>query len=191
MSHSVHRRGTKDTLDKDFVLISLVTSRLKTFWTSVREKMRTLVDICMRYSPENFNRGKYYFQGCYSDSFRVKELIRDLKGSNLGLSVVLTGDREQIIAMAREMGLRLNSVHLSLGVFGDKSLLPEEKILEMTTMCGHHCISPALVKGAVESINMKRVDMEEAVHQISRHCVCNIFSRSRAKEIFSEMIMNK
>jgi len=188
MSHSLHRQGKKESLKKDFVLISLIPKAIKKFWPDASKRMKKLGAICVDHNPDNYEHHKHIFQGCYSDANEIKELLKDLKEADLGLPVVLTGPRDDIVNMGREIGLEFNSVHLSLGVFGNKQRLPDKRILEMTTMCGHHCISPFLIEKFATEIQSGRRTMDATVNQLSDLCLCRIFNPHRAKEIFEELI---
>lgn len=188
MSHSLHRQGTEESLKKDFILISITTKDPKKGWPDSAERMKKLGDICIQRKPNNYRQETYIFEGSYSNAHEIKALLEDLKQADLGLSVVLTGPREEVIAMARDVGLKLDSVHLSLGVFGNKQLLPDKKILEMTTMCGHHCISPFLVEELLKKLKLKTVTKDEAITQLSDLCTCHIFNPQRAKEILDALM---
>ena len=188
MSHSLHRQGTEDSLRKDFILISIATKEPKKGWPDSAERMKQLGKICIHHKPNNHGHESYIFEGSYSDAQEIKELLKDLKKADLGLSVVLTGPRDEIIAMAHDVDLKLNSIHLSLGVFGNKKLLPDKKILEITTMCGHHCISPFLAEELVKELKSKSITIDEAINQLSSLCTCRIFNPQRAQEIIEALM---
>ncbi|GAG75398.1 unnamed protein product, partial [marine sediment metagenome] len=80
-----------------------------------------------------------------------------------------------------------HTIHLSLGTFGRKELLPSEEILEITTMCGHHCISPQSVKYYVELIKSGKISVENAAKKLSKPCVCGIFNPTRAITLLNKL----
>ena len=91
--------------------------------------------------------------------------------------------------MLREVDLTMHTVHLSLGTFGKKELLPsDEKVLEITTMCGHHCTSPQSVEHYADQIKSGKLTLEKAVEKLAKPCVCGIFNKSRATKLLEELI---
>jgi len=93
--------------------------------------------------------------------------------------------------VAEELGLKIHTVNLSLGVFGYKKLLPPEEILEITSMCGHHCVSPNLVRNLISEVRNGRLTPEEAAEQLSKPCVCGVFNKSRAATLIRNIVSQK
>ena len=111
-----------------------------------------------------------------------------LKKQDLGISIVVSGLYEEIQKMASKMDIRLHTIHHSLGVFGKKELLPSDQILELTTMCGHHCISPQSVEYYLQLIREGKISVEKAAEKLKKPCVCGIFNTSRAVNILNRFI---
>jgi len=115
----------------------------------------------------------------------------ELKEKDFGISIVISGLILEIEPILSEIGLEPHTVHLSLGTFGKKELLPSEKTLEITTMCGHHCISPTSVSTLARQIALKKISIDKAIKKLSKPCVCGIFNESRAYEILKSMSKQK
>ncbi|MFW9948449.1 MAG: hypothetical protein ACFFDX_16605, partial [Candidatus Odinarchaeota archaeon] len=120
----------------------------------------------------------------YNNINAVKQVIQRLKREDFGISIVISGIISEIRNIIKEMGLNMHTVHLSLGIFGKKELLPhEQKILEITTMCGHHCISTQSVEYYINLIREGKISIIKAAQNLAKPCVCGIFNTSRAIEI--------
>lgn len=72
-------------------------------------------------------------------------------------------------------------------MFGKKNLLPDDKILEITSMCGHHCVSPQSVKHYIDLINKDKISIEKAAQKLAKPCICGIFNTKRATEILKDL----
>ncbi|MGI6605388.1 MAG: hypothetical protein ACOX2S_10285 [bacterium] len=68
--------------------------------------------------------------------------LQGLKKKDLGFSVVISGCWEEVLPACQDAGVTPHTINYSLGVWGRKDRLPNDDILAVTTMCGHHMISP-------------------------------------------------
>jgi hypothetical protein len=122
------------------------------------------------------------FNGVFDDPDVVKEVLRDIRRSQIGLSVVVSGLYEETEKIAQELGICPHTVNFSLGVWGKKELLPPEPILEVTTMCGHGLISRYLVEDAIDKV-AKGAEPGKVAKDIGKICHCAIFNIARARQI--------
>jgi len=83
--------------------------------------------------------------------------LKDIKDEDMGISIIVTGLVDSVNCCSKEAGLKRHSINYSLGIWGDKSKLPDEKYLGITTMCGHAMISFNLVKKLIEDIKKENV----------------------------------
>lgn len=109
--------------------------------------MLKIAEIMKTHDPVNILTKKAWrissvISAIFDEKEKVKNVLKEIKKADLGISTVVEGLIDEIKSFADEIDLNLDSAHLSLGNFGNKDLLPSEKILEITSMCGHHCISP-------------------------------------------------
>ena len=202
MSHSLHRRGTDESLKKDFVMYAR-TSR----WIN-REgggpKLNKIFDIALSEKPVNFGAsvyGKNVFSGleiqifkeilnrtvgficCFSDREAMKRTIKKIKEAEIGISIVVSGMIDEVFAMAREVGLKPHTAFLSLGIHGKKELLPDEKVLEVTTMCGHGLVATKLTKSIMEKVKAGKITPKEGARLLAQPCPCGIVNTDRCTEL--------
>ena len=109
------------------------------------------------------------------------------KKEDSGISIVISGLISEIQRAIEEVGLSMHTVHFSLGTFGKKELLPTEKVLEITTSCGHHCISAQSVEHYVDLIKKGKISIERAAEKLAKPCVCGISNTKRYVEILKEL----
>ena len=220
MTHSNHRRGSRESLMGDWVVLS----------TDARphdpEKLRRYVEILMGHNPVGLSTRKFegerrtrlrYVQGwdsskdsgiftstsleemkaeedlrwgsaVYTDYEDVKAVLKELKEADLGISVVFTGLFDKVHEACGHAGTGPHTVNMSAGSFGRLDLLPEPKILEITTMCGHHMISPYLVKHLANQIKRGRMTAAEAAVEMAKQCTCNLFNVERAEKLLTEYV---
>jgi len=122
-----------------------------------------------------------------ADRRELRALIAYLQRARLGLSVVVSGLTEEVEAVAAELGLRPHSVELSLGVLGGDGRLPPAELLDLTTMCGHHMISPELVSQQLREIERGRRTSRQAAELMAGQCVCDAFNVERAEQLLAAL----
>jgi heterodisulfide reductase subunit B len=82
--------------------------------------------------------------------------------------------------------LKPHTVFLSLGIHGKKALLPEEQVLEMTTMCGHGMVSSLLSKAVIKKVESAEMTPEEGATLLAQPCPCGIFNTDRCQELLKK-----
>jgi predicted transcriptional regulator len=185
--------GDEDSLKKDFVVLSMYAHGINDQQPDSRQKLLRVAEILKSQNPVNMINEMLWgltpvIQAVYNDKNSFKEALKLLKSEDLGISITVSGLISEIKQIAEETGLKIHTVNLSLGVFGDKKLLPPQKILEVTTMCGHHCVSPNLVESLIQQVKKNKMTPEEAAEELSRPCICGVFNKSRAAELIKNMI---
>ena len=195
MTHSLHRKGIVKDLKKDYVIIAMLAAGVndKSVFADAKQRQLRIGEIMKNNNPTNLLneagwRLSSVVQGCFSDINDVKNALKTIKEEDLGISIVVSGLISEIRELCQETGLKMHTVNLSLGEFGKKSILPPEKTLEITTMCGHHCISSQSVEHYVEQIKKGKISLEKAAEKLTAPCVCGIFNSNRAKQVLNELI---
>jgi len=206
MTHTLHRRGTEESLKNDYVL--LVTAASGINHEGSREKLLKVLDVVWDVGPANIGSQHLgtVLQGysleeiknslsevprvrcCFSSKEKMYEIIKRLKELDLGLSVTVEGPTKDIVEMSRSLGIEPHSVNLSLDIWGKKEELPSEEILELVTMCGHGLISQHLVKKIIEDVKKGKTTPREAAVKIGRPCVCGIYNPERAEELLQKYV---
>ncbi|MBW2181929.1 MAG: hypothetical protein JRG81_16405 [Deltaproteobacteria bacterium] len=202
MTHSLHRQGCVDSLREDFVV--LVLGGHKNIVKKSEEHL-------MREHPRMFKllRDIYHKSGVSwilkntgirkfkKTNFKVSTLLnsreelyrylKTLKEADTGKSVVVSSLFDDISDCCKKLDLIPHTVQFSLGYFGKTELLPDKKVMEITSMCGHHLISSRLVERMVKKMEKDKTVPEEAAEIMGKQCVCGIFNRPRATALLKEM----
>ncbi len=202
MSHSLHRLGTPDNLSRDFCIYSRAARGINR--DDCGDKLRRILAIYLSEKPVNFgssHAGKSYLAGLdpqqyagtldhsygvianFADREAVKGVLRKQKEAALGISVVVSGLIDEVTQIAREVGLKPHTATLSLGIHGRRALLPEDEILEITTMCGHSLVASRLVRSVRAQVRSGKLSPGEGARILARPCPCGIFNTERCAEL--------
>jgi hypothetical protein len=205
MTHTLHRRGTAENLSNDFVvqMLRAMGFNQEGYFSKCQEFLR----IALRHNPLNIAsemKGNIYefpadeiISEANGDSFAVfdnpgdlTEFLREVKEADLGLSVVVSGIFEKVDECFEKAGLKHHTANFSLGILGKQDLLPDNDILEITTMCGHGMIPVNLVNVLVTEIREGRRAPDVAAKILAPNCSCGIYNPVRAAELM-EAVANK
>lgn len=193
MTHSLHRKGIEKDLKKDYVVLAMLAAGFNDKYDDSRQKLIKIGEILKKHNPVNIMpeigwRTSPTVTATFNNIKTVKKIIRILKKEDLGLSIVISGLISEIEKVVKEVDLGVHTIHFSLGTFGRREILPEEKILEITTMCGHHCISALSVEYYIDLIKKDKISVDKAAKQLARPCVCGIFNTTRAIQILNTLV---
>ena len=200
MTHSLHRRGTRESLSEDYVMLCLPAVGVND--EGHAPKLKKFLEIAVRYDPVNI--GAIKLGNMYSHSKeeviaasqavvhavfvkqeQVASVLKDLKEADLGMSVVVSGIFENVDKCIEKAGLKHHTANFSLGIWGNTKRLPSDDILEVATMCGHAMISANLIKSAVDEIKAGRKTPDEAARMLAPQCACGIFNPARAAKLMA------
>jgi hypothetical protein len=204
MSHTLHRRGSEEDLKYDFPVLAMGAQGINR--DGIAPKLGKIVDIMSKHHPVFYScppKGNSLtvshdemVNGAKDNSvahavFKSEEdlvaLLKDLKDADLGVSVTVSGLFDHVHECCRKVGLEPHTVNTSLGIYGRTEMLPQEKILEISTMCGHGMVSFALIKTCVEEIKSGAKTPHEAAMQLAPNCICGIFNIDRAERILMRL----
>ena len=197
MTHSLHRKGIEKDLKKDYVVLAMLAADINDKYDDSRQKLIKIGEILKKHNPVNIMpeigwRTSPTVTATFNNIKTVKKIIRILKKEDLGLSIVISGLISEIEKVVKEVDLGVHTIHFSLestsGAFGRRELLPKEKILEITTMCGHHTVSPQSISHYIELIQQGKLTVEKAAKMLTKPCVCGIFNTSRAIQILNTLV---
>ncbi len=201
MTHTLHRRGTAESLSQDYVIMMLKAIGIND--TDYIPKLQEFLRICLRHNPVNIGcetKGSMYeyppeeiiadtrgdTHAVFDNPQALAGALRDLKAADLGLSVVVSGIFETVDQCLEEAGLTHHTANFSLGIWGKTEKLPADEILEITTMCGHAMIATNLVKAMIEEVRLGRKTPKEAARVLTPNCTCGIFNPARAAKLMAE-----
>ncbi len=204
MTHSLHREGPEEDLEKDYVI--LITPAIGVNDKGSGEKLKRSLRILREEGVTNIGDVEHgsilgeltwdtlesymgdgkRIRACISDRETLKRILRRHREEDVGLSVTVSGLIDSIYELSQEVGVKPHTINMALGVWGKTSLLPSDEVLQVTTMCGHHMISRYLVEDAFSKIKKGSLSPEKAANSIARLCVCGIFNQERCREIFEK-----
>jgi len=192
MTHSLHRIGRESELKEDFVILAMVAKGYNDTNPEARKNLIKIGEILEQHNPTNIIikpawKVSTVIQGAFENKEDVKDVLKILKTEDLGVSIVVSGLISEITPVLKDIDLKPHTIHLSLGIFGKKEKLPSKEILEVTTMCGHHCISPQSVENYVNLIKKGKISVEKAAEKLAKPCVCGIFNPKRATKILKKL----
>ena len=204
MTHSLHRQGDRCSLERDFVVLACTAKGYNddVFCPLAQEFAR----ICLRHEPVNvgdMKTGSTLYMDAeeiisrvssrtivdvtFDSREKVVAAIKDLAAADLGISVVISGLHDVVDGILREAGVPpVHTREYSLGVHGHLKLLPEEEILEFTTMCGHAMVAKDLVKEALVRVKLGRSSLRQAALLMGKCCSCGNFNVTRAIHLLSK-----
>jgi len=206
MTHSLHRRGERESLENDFVVLGCPATGVNKEGSA--PKTRKFLSICYENGPVNLGdmkTGNVYnttmddilnhvtdgtiVQCTFDNRERVVALLKQLKDDKPGISVIVSGLTDVVQQCMDEAGLgRVHSLEYSMGTWGKTEKLPDYEVLELTTMCGHAMISANLVDKVVRDIKRGRKTVEEAVLEMTKCCTCGNFNLTRAAQLLRKLL---
>jgi hypothetical protein len=205
MTHSLHRLGNKEDLEKDFVVFTMSAKTVNVKGSA--EKMQKFFQILEKYNPVNygdmktgnrFNKEKDDIYNAindrsivhfvYTDREIVGKILEELAEADLGTSVIVSGVIQEAEQLCRQARLRMHTVEFSGGIHGRTDLLPEKPVLEITTMCGHGMVAGNLVRDMVNKVKRGKKSLEEAAIELSKPCQCGIFNPKRAEHLLKKFL---
>ena len=205
MTHTLHRQGDIQNLQKDYVVIFYPTRGVNVEGSA--EKFRQIWEVVSKYGNSLANYGNMdngtshkisleemksrknhrVVHAVFKDRETLKVFLREIKERDFGLSVIVSGLYEEVEKICREIGLSPHTVNQSLGVHGKTEKLPEKHVLEIISMCGHMMISKNLVSKMVQDIQKGKSTIREGAVEISKRCECGIFNPDKAEELLKKM----
>jgi hypothetical protein len=206
MSHALHRHGTTEQLRNDYTFYARASRfvnregcgpKLRRILEIARGEKK-LVNFGSSHAGKSYEAGldpdeyaatldkAYGVAGCFSDREAVRSGLMKLKEADTGISIVVSGLIDEIVAIAGEVGLKPHTAFLSLGVHGKRALLPEDEVLQVTTMCGHGMVASRLTKVVMARVKAGKMTPEKGAHLLAQPCPCGIFNTDRCRAILEE-----
>ncbi len=202
MTHTLHRRGTIESLVDDYVFITrtiagfnregcgpklqAIRNILCDVGISNTGRMDTGENMARELTPAMIradDRAAPIIAAAVHGRANIREIIRRVKAGDFGLSITVSGLIDEVVAMSRELGIQPHTVNLSLGIHGKTELLPGEECLELTTMCGHGLIATNLAKQMRDETRTGHAHPADAARRLAQPCICGIFNMVRAEKL--------
>jgi len=206
MTHSLHRRGTPDNLQNDYVVFAMSAKGVNDKGSA--KAMKDFMEIARRHQPVNMGdmkTGNWFLNdlgmlegkvqvtsivhAVYTDLETVAEVLKELRQADLGVSIVVSGLFQPVQQACEKARLEHapHTVEYSLGIWGKTSLLPDPAVLEISTMCGHGQIASQLIEEMAGQVRRGALTAEQAARKLAEPCVCGIFNPQRAAELLRLM----
>ena len=205
MTHTLHRRGTRESLDCDYIVFTMSAKGFNEAGSG--KKMQEFLDILLKHQPVNYgdmvtgnghvkSREEIYnnigdtsiIHAVFTDPRVVSDVLKELKSADLGISVVVTGVHDATEQCCRESSLSKHTIEHSLGIFGQMKMLPAEEILQLTTMCGHGMVPVNLVEKTIAEIKQGKKNYREGALELTRPCHCGIYNPIRAERLLRRLV---
>lgn len=202
MSHSAHRHGTVENLQNDYTFYCRTSKANR---EGSEPHLRDTFEIILSEKPANYGHtraGSFAggllpeefvktlnkavgVQCAFSSKEKIKSVLQKTQKLDHGISIVVGGLIDEIVNISKDIGIKPHTAYLSLGIHGETSSLPEEEILEITTMCGHGLVAFQLTKVVIKKINSGKMTPEEGAIFLAKLCPCGIFNTDRCKTLFN------
>lgn len=145
MTHSLHRRGTRESLEGDYVLIAMTSNKNKEATKPVLSDVARIVleagvsntgssgletNVPLGFDQDWFIQSIPQYHGrlsSFSSKEKLREALMKLKEADLGISITVSGLIDEVIPMPQEIGLKPHTINLSLGIIGKSEKCPEKK----------------------------------------------------------------
>lgn len=206
MTHSLHREGSPESLEKDYVLFIYPARGFN--YKGSAPKIRHLVELLYQAGPVNMiptslRRNMYSgvtneeildsitvagtrVYSVFNDREKLKQALILIKEADEGISIMVSGTTDRVRDLAGEIGINPHMVNLSLGIHGNTDRLPPADIREFTTMCGHGVVSPFLVKDMIRRVKTGKVSAWDGSVLLAEPCTCGIYNPFRSAELLRE-----
>lgn len=205
MTHTNHRRGSVESLARDYVFTTMAAKGFNVAGTG--ERMKKFYEIVMRYDPVfvgDAAKGNQLTIGVkamledsddrtighavFRDAETVAAVIKDLIDAGFDRSVVVSGLFDKVEECCKKAGIHPpHTIEFSLGTWGKTEKLAPMEELEVMTMCGHAQVPASLVRHMAEQVKAGRLTAQEAGLKLGRQCTCGIFNVARAAELVAAM----
>ena len=205
MTHTLHRRGDRESLSRDYIVFTMSAKGLNEEGSA--ERMTQFLGILLAHHPVNYGdmvtgnchvksreeivgniQSTSIVHGVFTDERDVVEILKELKEADLGMSVVVTGIHDETEKSCRQSGIAKHTVENSLGIFGQYKKLPADEVLQLTTMCGHGMVPANLVERVLAQIKRGKKTVREAALELTRPCHCGIYNPIRAEQLLRRLV---
>ncbi len=206
MTNTLHRQGTHDGLSRDYVIFFHTAMGINREGSG--PKMQRFLRLAIAEGAVNIGVNKVnLFTGggdvekmiagvkdeshataTFSNFEGIRRLVHKLKEEDHGLSLVISGLTDEVDQMLREEGIIRHSIEHSLGVHGQTERLPTLQILELTSMCGHGCVSHNHARKMIDWTKLGKLTPKKAATYLARPCSCGAFNVDRAEELLKKAI---
>ncbi len=124
----------------------------------------------------------------FDDRVKAEDFVKRIREEDLGLSVNISTSIDGAEQCCHYAGIPRHSVGYSLGFEGHTEKLPNDRVMMLSTMCGHGMVSHQLARKMIDWVKEGRRTPAEAVTYMARFCSCGVFNPARAKRVLESVI---
>lgn len=207
MTHSLHREGPLDLLEKEYVLFVYPARGFN--YDGSGPKVKRLMEMLFHQGPANLlvtTLRRNMYSGIppeeilnsikdgakvycvFTEKEKIKNTLAKIKQMDEGISIMVSGVIDRVREVSAELGLNPHTINLSLGIHGKTNRLPPADIRQFTTMCGHGMVSPTLVRDVVRRVKTGKLNLWEASLILAAPCSCGIFNPFRSAEMLKDLV---
>ncbi len=207
MTHSLHREGPLDLLEKEYVLFVYPARGFN--YDGSGPKVKRLMEMLFHQGPANLlvtTLRRNMYSGIppeeilnsikdgakvycvFTDKEKIKNTLAKIMEMDEGISIMVSGVIDGIRDVSAELGLNPHTINLSLGIHGKTDRLPPADIRQFTTMCGHGMVSPRLVRDVILRIKTGKLDLWEGSLILAGPCSCGIYNPYRSVEMLKDLL---
>ena len=182
MTHTLHRLIREKEATRDYVMFSMPAKGYNDdkIWDRVDKNYKIM------HQCNAINIGGYD-SGVFTNKEDLERALAEIKKENLGVSIIISGNFQDIFEVCKKLKITPHTVEFSAGIFGKKELLPDDNILEITTMCGHGLISPNYVNEIVRKVGRGKLKPLDGAKKLAKPCYCGVFNPERAAILLEEL----
>lgn len=208
MSHTLHRSGSEESLRHDFTILAMGAKGYNR--EGCASKLLKVGEIFLKHNPVNIGilgmdgqltadrlkeaektvLDNALTHAVFSNSSDLVECLKELREADLGISIVVSGLFDEVHQCCYKAGIEPHTVNLSLGIWGniDENLPADQRIIDISTMCGHGMIPFTLVEDMVKRVKAGRLTPEQAAAKMAPQCHCHVFNTERASRIIADIV---
>ncbi|MCL5272472.1 MAG: hypothetical protein ACOY35_01810 [Bacillota bacterium] len=204
MTHTLHRYGTAENLQNDYVVFAIAAQTVNAkgkapvfaeFFKIIEKydhvfcgDMKTGNEYAVGLDAirEGF-RDNSIVHAVFTNPDEVAKVLKELAQADLGLSIVVSGIVDHVDECCGKAGIKRHTVERSLGIHGNTKRLPQEEVLEISTMCGHGMVAFNLILHLLEEMKASRITADDAAKEMASQCHCGVVNPVRAMELLKEM----
>ena len=117
---------------------------------------------------------------------KAEACFNDLIDADLGLSINVSTSVEGARKIGVDCGTPRHSVEYSLGFDDPHDKLPDGRVLELSTMCGHGMVSADLARKMRDMVREGRREPRAAAVTLARFCPCGAYNPARAERLLRD-----
>jgi hypothetical protein len=207
MTNTLHRQGTVEELEKDYVIFATTAKGITREGSAL--KIQKFMRICLKHHPVNIGSSKRgnilqedvdmheliaqlgdgaHAAAVFTDLDALQQVVAELIQADLGISINISGLLDGVQECCGKGGIARHSVEQSLGFWGSRDRLPEREILAFNTLCGHGMVSFGLIRKMIEYVKLRRLTPKEAAKIMGKCCECAVFNTVQAEMLLDKLL---